>query len=675
MPKKKKNFNHFKSETQDLEQKILKNLDNFNIDQISEHLYDIRKEFYTEKPVDITTFIFDKRFLGNSLAHVFYPIWHRLLKKIHISPFVNNFYEIILEAPLGSGKSYVSAVSILYEVYKLILLNNPQEFYNLGAGTRIYFLIFSVTLDSADINWKYIKTLMLNSPFFQELMNIVNKDERMKIGKGQKLSSNEQNIFKDVYIAIGSNTDHSISRAIFGGQLDEGNFQKKSSNQAYENYDALITRIESRFMSGMGNPPGVLWLTSSPTFESSFSTSRIQASKGLDSTLVIENIPIWKVLKGTDKFKKIYKSNKSFYVFTGDTVRDPFIITKDNKELLKVEQKLLKVPYEHFGVFKRNTPKALRDNAGFRISVTSNLFRSKDSFKRLMTAPNKFITPIDDRFVELSSKTIGNTGTGIIKCGMKSQVNLIDFLNREYFENILFPYSYRFIHIDIGAKIDRCGISSSFGIYTDERMYQTTETVETRKQRFIYNEWAIALEALEGDEIPFNIIINVLVYLKNVLNYPIELVTTDQREGGRKLRQDLQLAGFNTGYLSMDKSRVEYDEFQDLCLEERCILTDVPLLFLEATELQDNEANNPIIDHPKYFTQLINGKAVKGTKDIIDSVAGSVINVHRAKVIANMLHLYNQAQAQNQNNFINNATKMYNQNMINKFGNKLYKNF
>lgn len=656
----------FNSKTQDEENRILSIIDEkYSIQQIDNIIYDIRREFYEEKPVDINTFIYDTHFLGNSLKDVFFPLWTKLLKKVHPSPFVNNFYEIILEAPLGAGKSYVSAVSLLYEIYKLLCMRSPQDFYNLGAGTRIYFIIFSVTLDSADINWNYIKTFMKKSPWFQGLAT--------KITQAKKLSSNEQDIFKDIFIGIGSNTDHSISRAIFGGQLDEGNFQSKASNQAYENYEALITRIESRFMSGQGTPPGILWLTSSPTLESSFTTDRIQASKKLESTLVVENIPIWEVLKGTDRHRKTYVSGKSFYVFCGDATKDPFIINSGNKNLILDKKQVIKVPYEHYNVFKRNTPKALRDNAGRRISITSNLFSSKDDIKKLMTAPNRFKTPIDERFIKLSENTIGNTGSGIIKIGMKSNTNLIDFIiDREYFKQPMFHYAYRFIHIDIGAKIDRCGIASSFAIYTDQRFYQTTQEVIDRSHKFFYNEWAIALEAFEGDEIPFGRIIDLLVFLKN-LGYPIKLITTDQREGGRKLRQDLTEAGFETGYLSMDKDRIEYDDFQDLCLEERTILADVPLTFLELSELQDNGTSNkkPTIDHPKYFSTSIDGLVIKGTKDISDAVGGSIINASKAKSIFNPILLYNKHQQAN--NSKNNMEKMYNQSMINKFGNKLFK--
>lgn len=642
------------------ENEILKKLDEHaSIKEIENIIYSIRKEFYEDKPVDIETFITDPYFLGESLNGILYPIWLNLLKSVHPSPFVNTFYEIILEAPLGSGKSYVGCISILYEIYKLILLCEPQLFYNLDTGTKIYFIIFSVTLDSADINWRYIRSFMKKSRFFNELGT--------KLSKAQSMQ--EQNVMKDIYVSLGSNTNHSISRAIFGGQLDEGNFQKESSNQAYENYDALITRTDSRFSSETGTPAGILWLCSSPTLESSFTKTRIEESKTNPNTLVVENITKWDVLKGTDKYKKTYKSGKYFPVFVGDSIREPFII-QDKETLSKYPKELiLPVPMEHKRVFSINPKKALRDSGGRRLTVSGSLFKSKDEIKRLMTVQNKFKTNIDERFISISQNTLGNTGTGIIKLGMKSNINLIDYIvDKDFFKKPDHPWAYRFIHIDIGAKIDRCGISSSYSIYKNNIYYQNNLELEERKNRIFYNDFAIALEAEEGDEIPFSKIIDLLVYLK-LLGYPIQLITTDQREGGRKLRQDLTQQGLNTDYLSMDTGRDNYDTFQDLCVEERCILCDVPLLFIELAELQDNGNNGkkPIINHLKWFT-MVNG--VKATKDISDSTAGSIISASKAQYVFNPALLFNEYAEQNQEK--RNLERMVKRNKFKGLGNGLF---
>lgn len=633
-------------------EELLKKLEKQDISLNSDIAFELISDCYDEKPVDITTFIEDENFLGSVLNGILYDKWKKLLQKIHPSPFVNSFYEIILEAPLSSGKSYISSISIIYEVYKLLCLKNPQAFYNLGAGTRIYFIIFSVDLNSADLNWNYIKTFIQKSPWFQKALLKYNT----KITKGSKLGNNEQLIAKDVYIALGSNTDHSISRRVFGGVLDEGNFQKGAgSSQAYENYEAMITRIEASFSSEQGVPPGILWLVSSPTFESSFITDRISAAEGIESTLVVENIPIW-VLK---KNSGTYKSGKYFEVFIGDGIRDPFIVSDENRETLSLEQQrkfLLKVPMEHYTLFKKRTAKALRDLAGRRVNANTSFFKSKDELRAVMTMPNLFYTDV-------------------IPVGMKSKlseiINLIKDIN--YFKNPMYPFAYRFVHIDIGAKIDRLGIASTFAIYKDQTYYSTPDSVNERSQRMFFGEWGITLQAKENDEIPFSLVVDFLVYLKS-LGYPIILISTDQMEGGRKLRQDLIHNGFECEYRSVDKDRNSYDTWKDLIQEQRNVLPQFEteehgLLFLEASELIDKgNKSKPAIDHPKNFKSIYKGTK-KGYKDLSDAYCGSTNSCNEAKHIFNPLIMFKNKEVKKANNVYNERSL---QNLVQKLSNGNY---
>jgi hypothetical protein len=496
---------------------------------------------------------------------------------------------------------------------------------------------------------------MQKSPWFQDALRVFKR----KITQAKKLGNNEQFIGKDIYVGLGSNTDHSISRRVFGGVLDEGNFQSGGeSRQAYENYEAMITRIEASFSSDQGVPPGILWLASSPTFESSFITERVQAAQGLESTLVVENIPIWVLKKNSGN----YNSGKYFEVFVGDGIRDPFILTDDNKLTLSPESKVIKVPQEHYVLFKKNTAKALRDLGGRRINATTSFFKSKDRVRSLYTMPNIFTTDI-------------------IEVGMKTELSHIikAIVNLDFFKTPMMPWAYRFIHIDIGAKIDRLGIACVFAVYKDQTYYSTPDSINERTQRFFYGEWGVTLQALENDEIPFSLVVNLFIYLKSI-GFPIQLITTDQMEGGRKLRQDLTQAGFSTDYQSVDKDRAEYDTYHDLIEEERAIFPLIDdehgLLFLETTELIDGgpKAKHPTINHPKKFKVEYKGSN-RGSKDLADGYCGAINSANKAKLIFNPLIMFGHGQNEKRTKNGNMFEDLYNNKGRSDFAEGLNNNF
>ena len=84
--------------------------------------------------------------------------------------------------------------------------------------------------------------------------------------------------------------------------------------------------------------------------------------------------------------------------------------------------------------------------------------------------------------------------------------------------------------------------------------------------------------------------------------------------------------------------------------EERMLLADVPLTYIELTELIDHQNNGhkPVIDHPKHFMTLISeiGK-VLATKDLSDAICGSINGVAKLKQIFNPIMLYTKHREQN----------------------------
>ena len=238
--------------------------------QIGEVIWELHKDHYVEKPVDIITFSTDPEFLGGTLENGHFPIWHETCLKLYPHPLFSPYYEIILETPIGSGKTQFATCLILYELYKMSLLYDPQRFYNLLQNTTIAFVVMSQDLGTAgDVNWSAIEGYISESPYLKSIVSLP---------KG-KDAPNELKFPNRIIIKFASKPSHLTGRAIFGGVCDEANVNR----YIQQIYNDVVKRMNSRFpiMKNGGILPGKLILSSSPKEEGSFIGERIKEKANL----------------------------------------------------------------------------------------------------------------------------------------------------------------------------------------------------------------------------------------------------------------------------------------------------------------------------------------------------------------------------------------------------------
>ena len=617
---------------------IISKLRHLTIRQRGEIIYDSQKErgVWETKPVHIETFITDREFLGNVFIRtdgqpVLYDFWYKLLVFLYASPFSRKYFEIILQAPTGSGKSYASVISILYEAYKIICMKNPQELYNLGMGTQILFMFFSLDLGSANVNWGFARKWIETSPFFKQFI------KKMTNTKDMPSNSFRLHKEKEIYLNLGSNTDHQISRAIHSWIFDEADFHKGHIESPKEKYDSGISRIGSRFESF----PGKSWLVTSATTEDSFSEIAKKEAVNKKTSFVVPSRYQWQI-KGRDKYKE-----GDFYVFVGDANRDAFIITPETQKNVTSDMLIEAVPINFLDSFQTNLKKELKNIMNIKTSGSGRFFTNKNKLSKCMTNINVLLKSGEPR--------------DIVEIDFDMQVDTLiqHFENLDYFKNPMYPFCNRNIHIDLGRKHDHLGIACSFATYKDEVYYQTDGKLNTRPERLYYVEWVLAIKAKKGQEIPYQKVIDLFVYLRS-LKYNLIKVTTDQMEGGAKFRQDLNHAGILAEYLSTDRTKKPYEVYHSLVENALVILPDSPALFQESVELLDLEDK---IDHPKTFAD-----GTEGRKDIADAVAGTLYNSSIAPIIYNPVLLNN---LQTENSLMKSAGK----NAIKEFSQKFNTNF
>lgn len=88
------------------------------------------------------------------------------------------FREVVLAMGRRGSKSLLTAILILWSVYRLLALDDPQEHYRLPAGKRIVLFVFSTTKSSASRDlFGDIVSLLRNSPCLAPFIEVANSDE------------------------------------------------------------------------------------------------------------------------------------------------------------------------------------------------------------------------------------------------------------------------------------------------------------------------------------------------------------------------------------------------------------------------------------------------------------------------------------------------------------------
>lgn len=140
-----------------------------------------------EEPVDLTTFIYDKHYLGNlkikkisdvqrkiieGISQVFLP---HTLERLHGKEEAERLWkedtkhEIIAMCGKGSGKDFSARVAFAYTIYKLHCLRDPIAYYGKAAGTYIDLLNIAVNAEQAhNVFFQPLKNMLSMSPYFNE---------------------------------------------------------------------------------------------------------------------------------------------------------------------------------------------------------------------------------------------------------------------------------------------------------------------------------------------------------------------------------------------------------------------------------------------------------------------------------------------------------------------------
>lgn len=537
---------------------FIKAFNEASIIEKSEAIYElIGKQIYREQPVGIKTFMEDPYFLGSIYEDVF-ETWKLMLQEIYPAPFLKAYNEVILSCALRAGKTTCEAISVLYEMYLLMCMVDPNKSLLGRSNSNIVFAMLSKDNSTAvsQICDQIFKCLTM-SPYFQEQVK-----EKLAISTVEK---NGTSITEGILLKAGSGLPTVIGTDLICGVLDEANIKPTgmAADSFVQNRLSLYKYMLDRRSATYDKAPymtGILWLTSSPENEIDVLGERIKQVQHdqLQNVMIKDNIARWDT-RGTD-------SKTFFPLFLGSIFKDPCIVDETPGLILTPEEQenVLMVPEEYRNNFRDDMDAAIRDIAGRRTTGTAPLFRSGSIFPKVFWRDDKVFTK-DELIID-----IDNLNT------------LEDYLvDKDYFSHCRKPKCYRYIHLDIASKQDRFGMSS---IYSDMVKY-TDEEGGVKYMRKYYEDFTIGIKAAKGGTVDILRVLEFVYGLKKK-GYPIKLVTTDSHQG-ELARQIIAKHGITTEYLSVEEKKDRYYTLKNLILTESLEGHENQLLVSELRRLKD----------------------------------------------------------------------------------------
>ena len=553
------------------------------------------KEDWEEIPVDIETFLHDKRYLGNALydqeGHfTLFPYWEEKLKEIFPTNTTTRFNTIIFTGAIGLGKSTIAVICLLYLLYRLLCLKDPYLYYGMQPIDKLTISLMNITIENAKgVALDKMNQMILSSEWF------------MAHGEMSGISNLEYIPNKHIELITGSSNNQVIGRAIFANFTDEVNFGltndvekfKKKQKQLISQIDA---RMRSRFLRGTYLPTLNI-IASSKNSDQSFLEDYIETKRKNESvTTLIVDEPQWVV-----DDRKI--TGKWFYVAVGNKFLANELIPMDSPQVLVDEYKakgytILPVPSGYYETFQDNIDGALTDIAG--IATASSLkYISGMRWNEIKT--ESYQNPFSQEIIE-----VGNAKDD------ESQYS-------DFFDLTKVPSSLKskpmYIHLDMSKTGDRTGIA---GIYVLGKS-PTVEGESASKELFFQVAFHVAIQAPKGYEISFDKHRTFIRWLKKQ-GFRIKGISYDTFQSAQ-LAQQLEADGFETKTISVDrldpetKTQLQYAYFKSTIYDRRLVVySKCDLLTDEILGLERESDGH--IEHPEQGT--------RGSKDCSDAICGSL---------------------------------------------------
>lgn len=546
----------------------------------SEVIYEmVGKEFYSTCPVGIQTFINDPYFLGDIYGGCLFKIWRDVLDEVYPAPFLKKYDHIVLSCATRSGKTYCTAIVMLYEIYWLTCMINPLKTLNV-ANIVIALLSKDNSTAISQIGSEVYKGLT-QSPYFKGVIK-----EKLSFSK---IDKEGVHITDDVIVKAGSSLSTVIGTNLYCSCLDEANAQSPriAAENLVEARMKIYTEMQDRRRASYDRAPkpvGMIMFTSSPTDEGDVLSEiiadlKVKEAQGEVKPLIRDNIARWEAREED--------TGEVFDFFMGSDTKDPCIL--DGSIQLKPSEmdRIIQIPVKYYSDFFTNPYESIQNIAGRRTMPETALFNTVSVFEEVFKKENN----------------IFNSDTP--KVSLTNGLNLDDYLiDKDYFSHPNRPECFRYIHLDMAYRCDRFGLAS---VYSDRVKYTDEEGNEIFLRKY-FVDFCLGVESRNKETVDILKVIEFVYSLKEK-GYPVKLVTTDNHQG-EIARQMIAKRGVKTEYLSMEKSKEQYLNLKNIILTKRLEGYKNPPLMKELRGLRESQKK---IEKGKGYTD-----------DMSDALAGAL---------------------------------------------------
>lgn len=528
----------------------------------------------------IREFITSKYYLGESTREGkgIYPYWWEQLEDMFPNPYYNRYLVVCFRGAIGLGKTTAAIIAYLYIVAKLILMEDPREFFQLLSVKTIQAFLYSLKKDKVITELRNPLIIFIeNSPFFRE--HLVN--------------SNKLLFTNNIGILTGSRLTDNVSSDIPVALMDEVQLNI-ITDQLEDNYNSIKARITSRFMlSGGLYHNAMIFLCGSAGGGNSF-IERFTEEARTDPTIKLLDPTQWEVLSG-----KINYSEGVFRVFTGSGTQEPKILEEDESEAPYIESggRVLTPPVDYLKAFQDDIYIALRDIAGISTYAQRLFFGNRSKVAAAFTLNNNWFKK---EVIKVSALSMGD--------------RVIDFLDMNSFRLRPNATTSRYMHIDLGLVHDLAGISCVHcpGVISQTRVDLLTGEETVSKEQWYLQDFVVGLSRFAGEKTPIWKIRDFILDLKKG-GLHIARVSADGYQSAQLL-QELEVQGIPTQEISCDRRNDPYEIFQDAVYTSR--------IYLQKHELLHNELDNLVLTAKDKIDHQYEGDHT--SKDIADATAGSI---------------------------------------------------
>lgn len=487
---------------------------------------------------------------------------------------------------IGIGKTTMASIVLPYMAHWVLCLKNPQDFYDLLPGSRIAFMQMSTSEDQAkETVFGDIKARIEYSPWF---VNNYPFDPSFK---------NQIRFEKDIWMLPGSSLETAFEGYnILGGILDEADSHKQTQTKDYAEvgFDTINSRIDSRFQDR-----GFLLVVGQMKKANGFAAKKYRELNDDGENAHTVRMTIWESI-GWEKLGAIDSDGKRVS-FWYDTKRKT-IVTEEAAQIIGYPEHILEIPKIYEKNFRNNPEKALRDLAG--------------------------IPPLaGSAFISLSHKIEDAVARWIDLFGDESPISE-DTAHPQIAEwfKCQTPLK-RSLHLDIGITNDAAGIVMG-------HVSHLIKDDDGEEKPFIVIDAMLRVKAPKGGEVLLSDLRGYIYDFKE-RGFRIRNVTMDGFQS-TDTRQQLRKRKFLTDYLSVDKSKLPYEDLRDALYEDRIAIPpyvthinvgDSELVQVAVRELSELEDTGKKVDHPS-----------GGSKDIADGLAGVTTTLMGDRVYRRNIH-------------------------------------